>query len=433
VNKEILRLAIPNILSNIAIPLLGLVDLTLMGHLGSEKYIGAIALGTMIFNFLYWGFAFLRMGTSGFTAQAVGRKDEKETSLLLYRSMSIAIIGGALIIFFQFPIEWLAMKLISGGEEVENLTRYYFSIRIWAAPATIAMFSLSGWFIGMQNAWIPMIISIVVNIANIALSMFFILVLGMTVEGVALGTVISQYLGLLLGIFFIWKKYRNSLICFNIPQVFESKELRRFMSVNSDIFFRTACVILTFTFFTSKSAATNDLILAANSLMLQFLMFFSYLIDGFAYAGEALVGKSIGEKSKQNLISVVKKLFAWGAGVAFLFSLIYIFGGEGILRLLTSEESVIVTSRAYMKWVWLVPILSVSSFVWDGVYIGATASKAMRNTLISSTFLFFFPLYFLLNSQLGNHALWIALLAFMGSRGLVQTFLAGKAVFSQLD
>ena len=278
-----------------------------------------------------------------------------------------------------------------------------------------------------------MIISILVNVANIALSVFFILGLNMTVEGVALGTVISQYLGLLLGVFFIWKNYRSHLIRVRFSEILERSEMKRFLSVNSDIFIRTTCVIITFTFFTSKSAASNDLILAANSLMLQFLMFFSYLIDGFAYAGEALVGKSIGENSKQNLNSVVKKLFVWGAGVALLFSLIYIYGGEGILRLLTSEEDVIATSRPYMIWVWLIPVLSVSSFVWDGVYIGATASKAMRNTLISSTFLFFFPLYFLLNNHLGNPALWISLLAFMGSRGLVQTFLARKAVFRQLD
>lgn len=308
-NKKILRLAIPNIVANVTIPLLGMVDLSLMGHLESEVYIGAVALGTVIFNFIYWGFSFLRMSTSGFTAQAYGKKDRGEETNLLFRSVIIALIIGFLIIILQKPIAWLSFLFINGSHEVEVLAKSYFTIRIWAAPATLSLYAITGWLLGMQNAKYPMIISILVNAFNILMSVLFIKVFKMTSDGVALGTLCAQYLGISVAIFLLLKKYKGLLKKYNFKQIIDIQKLVAFFKVNTDIFIRTFCVIIVFAFFTSKSASTNDSILAINSMLLQFLLLFSFFIDGFAFAGEALVGKYVGRKDNVSFQRTVKLLF----------------------------------------------------------------------------------------------------------------------------
>lgn len=430
-NRIILKLAIPNIVSNITIPLLGLVDLALMGHLGSEIYIGAIALGGVIFNFIYWGFSFLRMSTSGFTAQAFGEGNKTESITILVRSLFVALIISVLILFMQSPICWASFKIIGGSAEVETLAREYFMIRVWAAPAALSLFVFSGWFLGMQNARYPMIIAISVNTANILLSLFFIYILEMKSDGVALGTVISQYVGLLIAIILFSIKYKNLLQLISKKGIMNLKILVEFFRVNSDIFIRTFCIIAVFTFFTSKSAGINNTILAVNSLLIQLLLFFSFFIDGFAFAGEALVGKYVGAKEISNLKKVVKLLFYWGAGLAVTFTILYIPGINWILKLLTSQSEVIKSAQPFLIWVILVPLASFSSFIWDGIFIGATASKAMRNALLASTLLVFVPIYYFFNPTFGNHALWIGMLMFMLSRGIIQTFLYRKAILSQ--
>jgi MATE family multidrug resistance protein len=432
-NRKILRLSIPNIVSNITVPLLGLVDLALMGHLKSEIYIGAIALGGVIFNFIYWGFGFLRMSTSGFTAQAFGEENKTETITVLARALAVALFTGLVILALQLPIAWTGFNLIGGSEEVKTLAREYFLIRIWAAPAALSLFVFSGWFLGMQNARYPMAIAILANVANILLSVLFVFGLNMKSDGVALGTALSQYIGLILAIFLFQKKYRELLPYLKTNQVFNLKRLTEFFRVNSDIFIRSFCIILVFTFFTSESANTNDTILAVNSLLIQMLLFFSFFIDGFAFAGEALVGKFFGARQKSNLIKVVKLLFLWGVGLALAFTLIYMAGMNTILQLLTSQQDVIESARPFLFWVILIPLASFSSFIWDGIYIGATASAAMRNALLGATFLVFAPVYYFLNPVWENHALWLAMVLFMFARGAIQTFLFRRSVFSRIQ
>ncbi len=427
-NRDILRLAVPNIISNVTIPLLGLVDLTLMGHLGSDIYIGAVSLGTVIFNFIYWGFSFLRMSTSGFTAQAFGRKDEKDCFNQLSRALLVSSVISLLIICFQIPIEFLSFKLINGSQEVESLAAEYFRIRVWAAPATLGLYVLNGWFLGMQNARYPMITSILANVFNIGFSMLLVIGFDMKSAGVAWGTLIAQYLGIAIGIFLLLKKYSNLFKYFKLKEIIRLNELKSFFRVNSDIFIRTFCVIFVFTFFTSKSASINDHILAVNSILIQFLLLFSFFIDGFAFAGEALAGKFMGERNKIAFYQLTRKLFVWGALLAGGFGLFYLFANQQILGIITTQNEVIETALDFKWWVILTPLFTFTSFIWDGIYIGATASKEMRNTMLAATILVFAPAYFFLQNILGNHALWLALMLFMLGRGVFQTILYPRVV-----
>ena len=428
VNRKILRLAIPNIVANVTIPLLGMVDLSLMGRLGSELYIGAVALGTVIFNFIYWGFSFLRMSTSGFTAQAYGKHDYGEEASLLYRSVIIALCLGLLIIVLQAPIVWLSFLFINGSEEVEALARSYFSIRIWAAPATLGLYAISGWMLGMQNARYPMVIAILVNAFNILMSIVFIRFFGMKSDGVALGTVCAQYLGIITAVFLLLKKYKNQLLRYDRKQIADIQKLLAFFRVNSDIFIRTFCVIVVFAFFTSQSASASDSVLAVNSMLLQFLLLFSFFIDGFAFAGEALTGKYIGRNDFRSLKQLVRLLFVWGAGLAFAYSAVYLFANKLILRILTNNQALIDQSSDYLFWVVLIPVISFASFIWDGIYIGATASKAMRNTMLAATLLVFVPAYYFLEKAIGNHSLWLAMSLFMLSRGIFQAIIYKRSI-----
>ena len=427
-NREILRLAIPNIISNITIPLLGMVDMALMGHLGSEVYIGAISLGGVIFNFIYWGFGFLRMSTSGFTAQAYGENNRPESITILIRALLVAFAISLFILILQAPIAWLSFKLIGGSTEVETLANEYFRIRVWGAPAALSLFVFSGWFLGMQNARYPMIIAISVNIINILLSLFFVFVLNMKSNGVAWGTAISQYVGLSISILLLFRKYKKLLPEITQKAILNLEILTNFFKVNTDIFIRSFCIILVFTFFTSKSAAIDDTILAVNSLLIQFLLFFSFFIDGFAFAGEALVGKYVGAQKPVQLKKAVKLLFIWGIGLAVAFTLTYLPGINLALKILTSQTDVIQSAQPYIVWVIILPLVSFGSFVWDGIFIGATASKAMRNSLLAAAFLVFAPVYFFLTPVLGNHALWLGMVLFMFSRGLFLTFLYKKSI-----
>lgn len=432
-NREILRLAIPNIISNITIPLLGMVDMALMGHLGSEVYIGAISLGGVIFNFIYWGFGFLRMSTSGFTAQAFGEKNHSEAITILIRALLVAFAISILILALQAPVAWLSFKLIGGSAEVETLANEYFRIRVWGAPAALSLFVFSGWFLGMQNARYPMIIAISVNIINILLSVFFVFVLNMKSKGVAMGTAISQYIGLSISVVLLFKKYKNLIPEISQKAVVNLQILGNFFRVNTDIFIRSFCIILVFTFFTSKSAAIDDTILAVNSLLIQFLLFFSFFIDGFAFAGEALVGKFVGARQPVQLKRAVKLLFVWGIALALAFTLAYLPGINLALKLLTSQSEVIQSAQPYLFWVIIVPLASFGSFIWDGIFIGATASKAMRNALLAAAFLIFVPIYFLLSPVWGNHALWLGMVLFMFSRGIFLTFLYKSSILKPIN
>ncbi len=409
-----------------------MVDLAIMGHLDSAIYVGAIALGSMIFNFLYWGFAFLRMGTSGFVAQAYGKKDLRQSMIFLSQALFIALIGSLLLLIFHRPIEKICFYLINGSPEVENLAIEYFRIRIWAAPASIGLYALTGWFIGMQNTKIPMIIAILVNIVNIILNLIFVFVFDMKANGVALGTVISQYIGIITGILLLFLYYGKLLKYWSNKAILQINTLKKFLNVNFDIFIRTLCLIFVFSFFTTQSANTSNAILAINTLLLQFLFIFSYFIDGFGYAAEALTGKYIGAGDKLQLKKVIRQLFKWGIGLSIPFTVLYVISGKNLLYILTDNLSIIEQSSEYLIWIGIVPIVSFVAFIWDGIYIGATASKAMRNTMLFSTIVVFLPTYYFLNEQLGNHSLWLGLILFMASRSIFQTYLYVKLKLSNL-
>ncbi len=425
-NKEILRIAIPNIISNITIPLLGMVDLAILGHLESGIYIGAVALGSMIFNSIYFAFGFLRMSSSGFTAQAYGAKNNQEIILTLSRAIMVALIGSVLIIALQYPISHLGFKLISGSSEVEALAKEYFHIRIFAAPAAISLFAITGWFLGMQNARYPMIIAISITLLNLLFNLIFIYGFGMKSDGVAWGTLIAQYCGLTLAIILFLKKYRSYLKHWTYQAMMQIKALKRFFLVNRDIFIRSFLLILTLSFFTAESARISDEILAANTILLQFFFIYSYLIDGFAYAAEALVGKYIGAKNQLNLKLTIKNLFKWGIGISLIFTLVYFLSGKSILYIITNDQKVINDTMPYLIWMISIPLLTFAAFIWDGIFIGATESVSLRNAMIISTVLLFFPFYYLIGIDFGNHGLWMSLMLFMVSRGLVLTFFSGK-------
>ena len=430
-NKKILRLAIPNIISNITIPLVGMVDLAILGHLESEIYIGAIAIGGLIFNELYWGFGFLRMGTSGFTAQAYGKRDFSEVTALLGRALIVALGGAAFLIIMNGPIGWLSFKVINGSQEVEALAREYYNIRIFAAPATIGLYALTGWFIGMQNTRFPMIIAIVVNVLNLVFNLYFIYVAGMKSDGVAWGTLLAQYSGLILGIFLFWRYYRKLLKYWSTKVLLQVDAIKRFFLVNRDIFIRTLCLIFVFTFFTSQSAATDDTILAVNTILLQFFMLFSFVADGFAYAAEALIGRFIGAKNYKAMLRSIRLLFMWGLFISIPFTVAYAFWGDQFLFILTDNAKVIEASKPYLIWILFVPLAGFPSFLWDGIYIGATASKGMRNTMLIATFLVFVPVFFATRNSMENHGLWLALILFLVARGASQTFLAKKHIYTK--
>ncbi|HER07465.1 MAG TPA: MATE family efflux transporter [Bacteroides sp.] len=438
-NRKILDLAIPNIISNISIPLLGIVDMALMGHLESDAYIGAIALGSLIFNFIYWGLGFLRMGTSGFTAQAWGRRDIPETVMVFSRAMLIALVISLLLLVLQKPIELLSFMVLKGETEVEQLAMTYFRIRIWAAPAVLGQFALLGFFLGMQNARLPMVVLITANVLNIACSFVFVMVLGMGPDGVALGTVIAQYAGFLVAVLFFRKYFSKLMKHWSLKATIRRDKLVGFLMVNKDIFIRTMCLVIVFSFFTARSASSDvttggeETILAVNSLLMQFFMFFSFLIDGFAHAAEALSGRFIGANNKQALIRSIRLLFLWGTGIALFFTLLYLAGGKFIFRLLTDNPEVISNARPFFFWVIIIPLVSFTAFLWDGIFIGATAGREMRNAMLISTLLVFFPAYLILGKLWGNHGLWFAFILFMLSRSLTMSLMSRTAVYARVN
>ena len=428
-NRSILRLAIPNIISNITVPLLGLVDMVLMGHQDSIAYIGAIGLGGTIFSVMYSIFSFMRAGTTGFTAQAYGANDRAEIAYSLYRSLCIALIATVLVLTLQGPVEWLSMKLLHGSDEVLAHTATYFRVRIWAAPAVLCLYAFNGWYIGMQNTTIPMIIAILTNVVNIALSIVFVNCMGMGVTGVALGTVIAQYCGLLTAIIFLFAKFRHHLIPIRSILLFEKDKLKRFFQVNADFMIRSILLVLSIAYFNNQSAKLGDDMLAVNMILMQFFYIFSYFTDGFAYAGEALVGRFTGAHDEKQLRHTVKLLLIWGFVIALPFTVLYALFPDGFIGLISDKPEVVTQAKPYHVYMILIPFITFAAFLWDGIYIGATAARAIRNTMLISAIGVFLPASLILMHFFGNHGLWVAFLLFMVARGLSMTLMAKKAVF----
>ena len=417
-DRQILQIALPSIVSNITVPLLGMIDVAIVGHMGSPVYIGAVAVGSMIFNLVYWLFGFLRMGSSGLTAQALGRRDLTEVTRLLVRSVSIALGIALLLMVLQVPLKWLMFWLIGPTLDVAPHASTYFNIVIWGAPASLALFSLSGWYIGMQNTRIPMFISIMQNVVNILASLTLVYGFGLKIEGVAWGTVIAQYAGFIVALGLLVRYYgRLFIFSFLFPL---STFHKQFFQVNRDIFLRTLCLVAVNLYFTSAGARQGAVILSVNTVMMQLYLFFSYFMDGFAYAGEALCGKTYGAKNATAFHETLRRLWMWTLIVTTAFTLLYICGGEWIVSILTDEPQVIEASQAYLWWSWLIPAAGCVAFIWDGIFIGLTATRGM---LVSSfvSALVFFAVYGLSVDLLGNHGLWLAQVIYLAMRGVLQT------------
>lgn len=418
-NKKILQLAIPSIVSNITVPLLGLIDVAIVGHLGSASYIGAIAVGGMLFNIIYWLFGFLRMGTSGMTSQAFGKRDLNEVTRLLLRAVAVGFIIALCLLLFQYPIRKIAFLLIDPTVEVRELATVYFNICVWGAPAVLGLYGFSGWFIGMQNSRFPMYIAITQNVVNIVASLAFVYLLGMKIEGVALGTLIAQYAGLFMALL-LWMRYYGRLkMPFLWREVLGRTAMRRFFRVNSDIFFRTLCLVIVTTFFTSTGARQGDVVLAVNTLLMQLFTLFSYIMDGFAYAGEAMTGRYVGAQNRSALQRMIRLLFRWGWGLSLLFTVLYMLGGQSFLGLLTNDTTVIETAGTYYYWVLAIPLAGFAAFLWDGILIGATATRLMLYSMLVASATFFL-VYYLFYGIMGNHALWLAFLLYLSLRGSMQ-------------
>ena len=426
-NKEILRLSIPAIISNITVPILGLSDTTISGHLGSELYIGAIAVGTMMFNVVFWLFGFLRMGTTGLTAQAYGARDNDECRKLLVRACALGLIIGVVILLLHIPIRWLLLLLISPEGQVADYAADYFNICIWGAPALLFNMAVMGWFLGVQNTVVPMIISVSVNIVNIILSLCFVFLFDMGFEGVAYGTMISNWVGVGIAILYVLKFYewRFPKIC--RTDILQLSDMGRFFKINTDIMFRSACIMSVSLTVTSIGAQLGALTLAANAIIMQFFILFSYFMDGFAFAAEALSGKFVGARDLHNLKRVINRLLLWALGVASVFTIIYIGGYKFIVSFITNEENVIATVDKYSLWLKLIPLVTVAAFIYDGIYIGLTATRQMLivTFLSAMAFLsicFIHPFGGNLIDLPQNHTLWIAFLTYLLLRGVMLGF-----------
>lgn len=420
-DKEILYLALPSIVSNVTVPLLGMVDLGMAGHIGNERHIGAIAVGSMLFNVMYWLLGFLRMGTSGLTSQALGRKNLSDAGAQWLRALTIAVVLGLLLIILQMPLLRIGLAGMSPSPSVAELVHIYFSVCIWGAPAVLGLYALTGWFIGMQNTRIPMWVALVQNVVNIAASLFFVSRWQMGIAGVALGTLVAQWTGFVLalsccGLFYnkVLGKVRGELRTILSPGAFKG-----FFAVNRDIFLRTLFLVGVNLFFTSAGAREGNMILSANTLLLTLFTFFSYVLDGFAFAGEALAGKAYGAGNGEALSRLCKRLLWWGAGLAVAFTLVYAVGGKAFLGLLTDKPQVVAAAMPYFPWALLIPAAGVAAFVYDGIFIGLTATRGMLLSTATAAFSFFL-LYGSLHHVLGNHGLWLAFCTFLAVRGLVE-------------
>ena len=421
-DRDILDIAIPSIVSNITVPLLGLVDVTIVGHMGNAAYIAAIAVGSMIFNVIYWIFGFLRMGASGMTSQAYGRQRLDEAVDLLVRSLAVGVGIGLAFVAGQSVLKWAALELMQPTADIAVFTSTYFDICIWGAPAVLGLYSLTGWYIGMQNTRLPMLVSIFQNVVNIAASLVFVYLFGMKVEGVAFGTLTAQYAGFLAALLFLRKRYREVLVHVSLRALRDAAAMMRFFTVNRDIFLRTLFLVAVNLFFTAAGAKQGAVVLSVNTLLFQLFTLYSYVMDGFAYAGEAIGGKYFGARNQEAFDDTVSRLFRWGLALTLFYTFLYLVAGEPFLRLLTDEPEVVDCSKEYILWAVAIPLAGMGAFYWDGLYIGMTATRGM----LSSTFTgaaVFFTVHFSLFPLLGNHALWLALILYLVSRGVVQTVL----------
>ena len=427
-NREVLKLAIPSIFANITVPLVGMVDVAIAGRLGEAALIGGIAIATMLFDLLYWNMGFLRVGTSGMVAQAYGRKDFADAMRVFMQGLFTSLGIAVLIWAIQFVYVDIAFKFIECSPEVEKLARDYYFIRIWAAPATLSLYVFKGFFIGMQDTVSPMVVDVTVNLMNLAASVVFAIFAGMGFSGIAMGTVVAQYTGLLFSLFFMFWHYRKYFKYVNIKQSMELGSVKRFFVLNSNLFVRSICFLFIYTGFTSLSAQYGDVLLAVCTIMMKLMMLFSYFIDGFAYAGEAITGKYIGASDKLSLRKAIKVIFIWSISIGVVSTGVYLIGGEALVKMLTDNAEVVESSKGFLFWLLIMPVVSCAAFTWDGIFIGATASKEIRNSMIYAVVAFYIC-YYALNPYIGIQSLWVAYMAHLVARTAYLSIMAKKAIF----
>lgn len=422
-NRDILRLAIPSIISNITVPLLGIVDVAIVGHIGDENYIGAIAIGSMIFNVIYWLFGFLRMGTSGFTSQAFGAGNTQVTAYVLRKMLVLSFGVAAAFVLFQLPIRHLAFLLMGVNNDIHPLVATYYNIVVWGAPATLGLYVLTGWLVGMQNTRVPMWVSIAQNIINIAASALLVFAFRMGIAGVAIGTLVAQWAGFVMSLLSLrscYAKEWHTALSRAITKLQSHTEIFTisFFSANRDIFLRTLCLVSVNLFFTAAGSRQGAMMLSVNTLLMTFFTLFSYVMDGFAYAGEALAGRYFGARDTASLNRLARRLLGWGMALSVAFSLVYLLAGEAILGLLTDKQPVVVAAADYRLWAVMVPLTGFAAFVFDGIFIGITATRAMFMSCFVGAIAFFL-IYYSLFGEWHNHALWLALNIYLALRGVV--------------
>ena len=436
-NREILRIAIPNIISNITVPIMGIVGTMIAGHLGdSVSTIGALAIGVSIFNFIYWNCSFIRMGTSGITAQAYGAGDQRTTTLMLARATVVSLVVGVAIVVLQRPLGEVALRLMNGGEMVAD----YFYARVWAVPAGVLLFGLNGWLTGMQNAIIPMVVAIVVNVIHIVCSLWFAFPLGMGIVGIAYASVVAQWTGVAITALIMWWHYGKQLVRISWSEIWDMKAMREFFSINRDIIVRTLCIVSTYTFFTAASARMDDpTILAVNTILLELFTLFSYMSDGFAFAAEALTGRFIGERNGAALRDCVRKCMVWCAVICVLYVGLYVGWWRELLGLFVEDGAentaqIMEYAGRYIGWIVAIPVAASWPFMMDGIMVGATQSRIMRNSMLWATAAYFL-LFFTLEPLIGNDALWLAFTSYMFLRGVFQYFMSDRlrAVYRQAE
>ena len=422
INREIMSISLPAIVANIAEPLLGLLDTGIAGHLGAPQFIGAVAVGAMMMNVLYWNFGFLRMGTSGLTAQAFGSGSLQAQISTLERSSAIALIAGAAMVLLQEPLRWLLLAIMSPSAAVASLASTYFMIVVWGAPAVLLTMSLKGWLLGMQDSRSPMLISIGVNVLNVVISIIAVYGLGLGFKGIALGTLVSVWVGVIYALWRVRKRFAGIARSVHIVRAFKLKGSGRFFKVSGDIFVRCIFMLVVNMYFIRAGARGGDLVLAVNTMMQQLFHLYSYFMDGIAFAGEAVAGKYYGARNYPSMHRCVRWLFVWSAAVTAIFVLAYSVFPHSIFSLFTSDSVVVNEAMRYHWWCSLVPVVSMVAFVWDGVFIGVTATRGMLIAVVTACAAFF-ALYFSLPTAWGNHALWIAFMGFLATRSLVQSAL----------
>lgn len=417
---RVFKIAWPIVLSNATVPLLGLADTAVIGNLGNAALIGAIAVGAMIFSFLYWGFGFLRMGTTGLIAQALGSRDEAEVRATLMRALLFGGVTGLVLVVLQYPIMLGALAAVGGSSEVEANAQAYFQIRIWGAPATLATYALLGFFIGLQNSRAALVLQLVLNGLNIALDVLFVMGLGMGVEGVALGTLIAEVIAAGFGLWMALRILRERLPASPLrpldwPRILDRAAVKKTVSVNFDIMIRTLCLIFAFAWFTNQGAKSGDVLLAANAILMQFVSFAAFFLDGFAFSAESLVGEAVGAKNRARLKQAVWFSTELAVATAISFSILFLVFGGLIIDTLTSAQDVRAASRTFLYWAAASPLLAIWCYQLDGIFIGATRTRDMRNAMMVSLAIYLTAFY-LLEGVFGNHGLWAALMVFFIAR-----------------